>query len=113
MKTKLILGVLSAAIILTGITAVLPAQTRPQLANAAQTSDKCYDNCTDPDRPYFDMWGNQFAYDGTLLHVATCPYTDPISHQPNPYCPAVVTTPAPSQTTAPPATVNPNQCGAK
>lgn len=41
--------------------------------------------CSDPKRPYFDGYGNQFDYQGNLLH-ANCPYTDPISHKDNPYC---------------------------
>lgn len=36
MKIKLILGVLSAAVLLTGVTLALPAQTRPQPASASQ-----------------------------------------------------------------------------
>lgn len=40
-----------------------------------------------PNRPYFDAWGNQFTYNGKLIDTGQCPYTDPINGQPNPYCP--------------------------
>lgn len=40
---------------------------------------------SDPERPYFDLWGNEFTYDGQLMHISTeC--VDPISNEPNPYC---------------------------
>lgn len=38
----------------------------------------------DPNRPYFDGWGNEFSYNGSLIKAAPCT-TDPINHQPNPY----------------------------
>lgn len=52
----------------------------------ASTDDvKCTD-CMNPQRPYFDIWGDKFDYKGSLIEVGDCPYSDPISHLPNPYC---------------------------
>ena len=53
----------------------------------ALASDKCTDNCLpNPDRNYFDAWGNEFDYQGNLIH-AVCPNApDPISGKDNPEC---------------------------
>ncbi len=41
---------------------------------------------SDPYRPTFDTWGNQWSYDGKLIN-AQCPNVpDPISHKDNPQC---------------------------
>lgn len=52
------------------------------------SSDKCYDTsqCLNPDRPYFDGWGNQFDYQGNLISVGSCTASNPAG--PNPYCEA-------------------------
>lgn len=50
------------------------------------SSDKTI-SLPDPNRPYFDMWGNKFDYMGNLIYIGNCPYIDPISNEPNPYCP--------------------------
>jgi hypothetical protein len=49
-------------------------------------SDKCYSECTDPNRPSFDQWGNEFDYMGNLIHAACPNVPDPISGQDNPKC---------------------------
>lgn len=41
-------------------------------------------SCTDPNANYYDLWGNEFTYDGTLIQAST-EQTDPISGQVNPY----------------------------
>ncbi len=41
-------------------------------------------NCTNPNRPYFDLWGNEFDYMGNLISAST-EAVDPISGQQNPY----------------------------
>lgn len=139
--TKRFLAALALALLIIGVAAALPAKTRTQPANASDNG-KCYENCTDPDRPQYDMWGNKFDAYGNLLQVGTCPYSDPISGKPNPYChtdcqyPDRTTNPVggcdnsdpcdpanvkggsgdctePSQNTTPPATVNTNQCWGK
>ena len=59
--------------------------TTPKVG-ATPISDKCYTNCTDPTRPSYDGWGNEWDYLGNIMH-ATCPnVNDPISDQPNPEC---------------------------
>lgn len=50
------------------------------------SSDKCYTNCTDPNRPSFDGWGNEWDYMGNLINAACPNVNDPISGQPNPEC---------------------------
>lgn len=41
---------------------------------------------TDPNRPSYDLWGNEWTATGTLIH-ATCPNVkDPISGKDNPEC---------------------------
>ena len=63
--------------------------------------EECQKDTTppDPNRPYFDGWGNEFDYMGNLIKAAPCT-TDPISKVPNPYsCPIptpVVPTPTSS-----------------
>lgn len=47
-----------------------------------------------PNRPSFDVWGNEFDYMGNLINAAPCT-TDPISKQPNPYSCTPPQTPAP------------------
>jgi hypothetical protein len=91
MKLKTILAVSSLAILLVGLGTILPVNTRPMAANAAQVSDKDLSNLPDPNRPSYDMWGNKFSYDGVLLETGTCPYSDPITGQANPLCPAAPT----------------------
>lgn len=132
-KTKLILGSVAFYIALCVANVALPATISPVPASAAQTSDKDPSNdLPNPDQPYYDLWGNEFAFDGTLMRVSTCPYSDPISGKPNPYCDTYVPhtptgcpygdsipldspkcAPPANQTTTPPATVNPNQCWGK
>lgn len=56
---------------------------------ANPNGDKCCaetNSCTDPNRPYYDGWGNEFAYDGTLMHAACPNVPDPISGKNNSYC---------------------------
>ncbi len=69
----------------------------------ALSSDKCTDaRCLpNPNRNQFDLWGNEFDYQGNLLTVGTCPYTDPISGKPNPYCAATQPTGCPWADAAP------------
>lgn len=66
----------------------------PAVAQVAQSSDKTSPvvqsqkdpTPPDPNRPYYDGWGNEFSYDGTLMH-ANCPNVpDPITGKDNPYC---------------------------
>lgn len=57
-------------------------------APADPALDTKYPINMDPNRPYFDMWGNRFDYMGNLLTVSKTCRTDPISNQPNPYCPS-------------------------
>ena len=64
-----------------------------------------------PDRPSYDLWGNKWSYNGKLLKVGKCPYIDPISKSPNPYCPHKKSIPA--QTTTKPKPNKINQCGGK
>lgn len=87
-KLKLFAATLALAFFMVGITTVLPVETQPQPASAADSGKECVNDnsCTDPDRPSFDLWGNKFDAYGKLLSVGTCPYSDPISGQPNPYC---------------------------
>lgn len=75
---------------------------QPPVVNlVTATDDKCYSSCTDPNRPYYDMWGNEFDYMGNLIKAAPCT-TDPISKQPNPYsCPKPVSTPVVQPITPP------------
>lgn len=35
------------------------------------SSDKCYSNCTDPNRPSFDACGNEYDYLGNLIKPGT------------------------------------------
>jgi hypothetical protein len=51
------------------------------------STNKCYENCTDPNRPQYDLWGNEWSATGTLLKIGSCE-PDPISGKPNPYCEA-------------------------
>lgn len=72
---------------------------QPPVVNlVTATDDKCYSSCTDPNRPYYDMWGNEFDYMGNLIKAAPCT-VDPISKKPNPYS-------CTTQNTTVPATVN-------
>jgi hypothetical protein len=91
MKSKLLSVVLIVAFLLISLSTLLPVNTRPMAANAAQVSDKDPSNLPDPNRPSYDMWGNKFSYDGVLLETGACPYSDPITGQANPYCPAAPT----------------------
>lgn len=89
-----IIAVLALVIFITGVGMALPAQTRTQPAYANE-KDPAPPN---PYRPSFDMWGNQWSYDGKLLH-AVCPNVpDPITGKDNPEC-KVVKKPAPKPTT--------------
>lgn len=84
-KTKAILGALGLAIAILGITSALPAQTRPQPASASQTSYKDQ-TPPNPNRPQYDLWGNEWTATGQLMR-ASCPNKpDPISHRDNPQC---------------------------
>ena len=74
------------------IVAGLPSNCQPTQVPAdyeecqKDTTGKCYTNCTDPNRPSYDLWGNEWDYIGNLIH-ATCPnVADPISKQDNPEC---------------------------
>lgn len=123
-KLKLILGAVSAAILIIGVGAVLPTSTRPVPASAA-VSDKYDGDCTGQEtqgrcanKPfdhsncqYPDRWSNP---------VDSCDNSDPAV----PECIKSFSTKAgedaciaafvASQNTTPPATVNPtNQCGGK
>lgn len=72
MKTKLFIGALSVALLLTGITFALPAQTRPQQASASQTSIPTPTAPAETPKP-----------------VYTPDYrTDPVAGQPQPTTPA-------------------------
>lgn len=84
MKTP-ILATIAASLAIVTILTALPAQTRTQPAVA---SDKELIQ-SDPYRPSFDMWGNQWSYDGKLMHAACPNVPDPISHKDNPECKAV------------------------
>lgn len=66
----------------------------------ALADDKITPNLPDPNRPYFDLWGNEFTYNGTLLKAAPC-VTDPISGQQNP-----ISCPMPIAQTAPLTAIN-------
>lgn len=90
---NILLAGLSAGILAVGINTVLPVQAQPKPANVSQASDKD-PTPPNPNRPYFDMWGNKFTYDGQLI-TAACPNVpDPITHQDNPKC----VCPAPTET---------------
>lgn len=83
---KSIIAALTASLLINAVLFILPAQTRTQPASAAQTSEKEI-SLPDPYRPSYDLWGNQWSYDGKLLH-AVCPNVpDPISGKDNPECP--------------------------
>lgn len=55
----------------------------PLSPTAYADSGKCYSSCTNPNRPSYDLWGNEFDAYGNLIKAAPCT-TDPISKQPNP-----------------------------
>ena len=82
---KPILSALAVALLITGVIALLPAQSRPQPASAAATSEKD-PTPPDPNRPYYDQWGNKFQWDGVLLDAACPNVPDTTSGQDNPKC---------------------------
>lgn len=45
-----------------------PVSDTPQSTNSA----KCYTNCTDPNRPYYDQYGNEFDYMGNMIAHGNC-----------------------------------------
>ena len=66
---------------------VQPTIPKPPVISTPQnTSAKCYSNCTDPNRPYYDQWGNEFDYMGNLIQVGNCSVQQPPINGPNPYC---------------------------
>lgn len=68
-------------------TVVKPTVPVTPVTNTVQnTSAKCYSNCTDPKRPYFDQWGNEFDYMGNLMQIGNCAVVQPPINGPNPYC---------------------------
>jgi hypothetical protein len=77
------LVILVTAVFMFVVGTVFSLQTKPTVQ---ATSDKCYSNCTDPNAPTYDLWGNEWSATGTLIH-ATCPNVpDPISGKDNPEC---------------------------
>lgn len=79
---------------------VLPPSLK---VSALGASDKCINDnpksyCqppTDPNRPSFDQWGNEYDYQGNLISTGSCD-GDPIDG-PNPKCLAPqLSTPAPT-----------------
>lgn len=67
---------------------VQPTIPKPAVSSTPQNTNsaKCYTNCTDPNRPYFDQWGNEFDYMGSLIQVGNCTIQQPPINGPNPYC---------------------------
>ena len=61
-----------------------PVSDTPQSTSSA----KCYnESCMpDPNRPYYDQWGNEFDYMGNLIQVGNCTIQQPPINGPNPYC---------------------------
>lgn len=82
---KPILGTLAVALLLTGVIGLAAMQAPPQQANAAGTSEKD-PTPPDPNRPYYDQWGNKYQYDGVLLDAACPNVPDSTSGQDNPKC---------------------------
>ena len=60
--------------------------TGANASGACASNDKCSSNCTDPNRPSYDLWGNKFDATGHLLWAACPNKPDPISGKDNPYC---------------------------
>lgn len=54
-------------------------------ADEVQQIDNKWPQAPDPNRPYFDLWGNRFDYNGNLLNVSETCYPDNQAG-PNPYC---------------------------
>lgn len=55
----------------------------------------CNDKCqtTNSTAPYYDLWGNEFSYQGKLIK-ASSEQKDPVSGKPNPYFKASKPVPA-------------------
>lgn len=67
------------------------------ICESCQTPNSCSGKDAtppNPDRNYFDGWGNEFTYNGTLISVGSCDSNTPSGV--NPYCPVANNT----QTTA-------------
>lgn len=128
-KFKLICEAVGLAIVITGATALLPVQTKPQPASAAVASDKydgdcsptatvgrCADKCPAPTAEgAYNQLGTDPTTGAAICHFVfanACPYSeavsadDPLCYKNQPQQPAVTTpvTPAPVPT---------NQCGGK
>lgn len=54
-------------------------------AYALESSDKS-STVPDPNRPYYDQWGNEFSWQGDLMKAACPNKPDPITGQDNQYC---------------------------
>lgn len=69
-----------------------PAPKQPPVGNSGiqpcvSDPTKAKDPCPpDPNRPYYDMWGNKFDYMGNLIWAACPNQPDPITGKDNPYC---------------------------
>lgn len=79
---KLLASALIVQLLILGGLVLAPHQAQSQLVSANQKDP----TPPDPNRPYYDLWGNQFSYDGKLLHAACPNVPDPISGKGNPYC---------------------------
>jgi hypothetical protein len=80
-KYKLFLAVALVTALNLGVGFILPVHVSPDTVAAEKDPSP-----PNPDRPYYDGFGNQFKFDGTLMH-ATCPNVpDSVTGQNNPEC---------------------------
>lgn len=91
MKKSLIAAVIVGSVAANVITPIL-FNTQPQPAIEAQNGKDIIQS--DPYRPSFDIWGNEWSYDGKLIHAACPNVPDPISGKDNPECKKKLTKPA-------------------
>lgn len=82
MKTPILVTVAICLALLTIFTDWTPEKPVQRAAASEKTLIQ-----PDPYRPYYDMWGNKWSYDGILIKAACPNKPDPITHKDNPECP--------------------------